>query len=343
AESAITKIENDIAAADDVIYLINILPAPEDITEEYAEAIADARGAYDELTDDQKALIDDETLNKLIDAENALASLHETERVGDAINALPAAEDITIADKEAVEAARAAYDNLTPEQQANIDADTLKKLTDAEEALAQAEADKAAAAAVDEMINALPGPLSITAADKAAVEEARAAFDALTDAQKNQVSLLNKVKLALNEAVIDIAEKAADNAAAQAVKDMINALPEEVTADDKAAVEEARAAYDALTDTQKALIDEDTYNKLTDAEESLKPSVLLGDANGDGEVSIKDVTSIQKHISALEKISDDNLKAADVNGDGVVDIDDATLIQKHLAYYKVDYPIGEMV
>ena len=51
------------------------------------------------------------------------------------INALPSAADITTANKEAVEAARKAYDDLTDAQEAYVSTDTLKKLTDAEEAL----------------------------------------------------------------------------------------------------------------------------------------------------------------------------------------------------------------
>ena len=61
---------------------------------------------------------------------------------------------------------------------------------------------------------------------------------------------------------------AADEAAAQKVTDLINALPEgnKVTEKDKTAVEAARAAYDALTDAQKKLVSEATLKRLTDAE-----------------------------------------------------------------------------
>ena len=49
----------------------------------------------------------------------------------------------------------------------------------------------------------------------------------------------------------------------------INALPEEATLVDKAAIKAARDAYDALTDAQKALVSTDTFKKLTDAETAL--------------------------------------------------------------------------
>ncbi len=342
-EAAIQKIENDIAAAQAVTDMINALPAAEDVTMDDARDIITAAAAYNLLTPDQKPLVTEETVQKLKDAQDGLRSAAQVEIVKDMINELPAAEDVTLADKEDIETVRDAYDALTDAQKEKIDEETLQKLTDAEDALAKAEADKAAADAVDEMIKALPNPLSVTADDKDAVEAARAAFDELTDAQKNLVPLVDKVKLALDEAVLDAIAKAADAAAAQAVKDMIDALPEDITEDDRAAVEAARAAYDELTDAQKELIDEDTLKKLTDAEDSLNHKILLGDANGDGVVDISDVTAIQMHVAEMKVLEGDQLRAADVNMDGEVAIDDASILQVYLAETEVAYPIGEWI
>ena len=61
-----------------------------------------------------------------------------------------------------------------------------------------------------------------------------------------------------------------DDAAADQVIEQINALPTEITLDNKAAVEAARAAYGDLTDAQKALVPADTLKKLTDAEAAIK-------------------------------------------------------------------------
>ncbi|MBR1481841.1 MAG: dockerin type I repeat-containing protein [Ruminococcus sp.] len=66
---------------------------------------------------------------------------------------------------------------------------------------------------------------------------------------------------------------------------------------------------------------------------------ILGDADSDGDVTISDVSYIQKYIAELET-PDFNEKAADVNGDGSITIDDATLIQQFIAEMPVDYPIG---
>ena len=60
-----------------------------------------------------------------------------------------------------------------------------------------------------------------------------------------------------------------DAKAAQAVTDMIDALGE-ITLEKEADVAAARAAYDELTDAQKALVTEETLKKLTDAEATIE-------------------------------------------------------------------------
>ncbi len=256
-KDAVDKIEGDIAAAQAVADQINALPAAEDVALESAYEIAGARAAYNALTEDQKNLIDDETLNKLTAAEAALQSLVDVDIVERMINALPDAENVTYSDKAAIEDARAAYDALTDDQKALVNPETVDKLTAAEEALAPILEDVAAAQAVSDKIKALPAATKVTVADKAAIDEANDAYNALTDAQKSYVPLADKVKLAAVKGALDAAEKAAeDEAAAAAVEDMIRALPGAgaVTLDDKAAIEDARAAYDALTPDQKRLV-----------------------------------------------------------------------------------------
>lgn len=78
------------------------------------------------------------------------------------------------------------------------------------------------------------------------------------------------------------------------------------------------------------------------------PCVLLddavaGDVNGDGSITIGDVTDIQRNIADLEVLDGLHLLAADVNRDGEVDITDATDIQLYLAGYDTSYPIGEPI
>ena len=67
---------------------------------------------------------------------------------------------------------------------------------------------------------------------------------------------------------------------------------------------------------------------------------IVGDANGDGEIDIKDATLIQKYSVGIDKQDiyplDSHIKwlrfaCADVNGDGIISILDATCVQKYLA------------
>ena len=265
ADFTIFSDASEMEAAEAVAAMINALPAAEDVTVDDKDAIEAARAAYDALTDGQKTLIDTETLAKLTAAEEALAAADAAanqaaaDAVAEMINALPAAADVTVDDKDAIEAARAAYEALTDAQKALIDTDTLAKLAAAEEA-----ANRAAADAVTAMIDALPAA-DVTVDDKGAIEAARAAYEALTDAQKAFINNDTLAKLTAAE------EALADQTAAKAVADMIDALPKatDVTVDDKDAIEAARAAYEALTDAQKALINNDTLAKLTADEEAL--------------------------------------------------------------------------
>lgn len=59
--------------------------------------------------------------------------------------------------------------------------------------------------------------------------------------------------------------------------------------------------------------------------------VDLGDVNGDGGVTIDDVTLIQKYLASMVELDSKQIKAADVTGDGDVSIDDVTKIQKFIA------------
>lgn len=59
-----------------------------------------------------------------------------------------------------------------------------------------------------------------------------------------------------------------------------------------------------------------------------------GDADGNGKVTIQDVTDIQRYLAELEALADKQLAAADANGDGKINISDATHLQKYLAEFK---------
>ncbi|MBQ4105643.1 MAG: starch-binding protein [Clostridia bacterium] len=69
---------------------------------------------------------------------------------------------------------------------------------------------------------------------------------------------------------------------------------------------------------------------------------LLGDADSNGKVNVKDATAIQKVIALLE-VSNYNNKAANVDGNAFVNVKDATMIQKWVALLLPDSDIGTLV
>ncbi len=69
--------------------------------------------------------------------------------------------------------------------------------------------------------------------------------------------------------------------------------------------------------------------------------VLLGDADLDDKITIKDATVVQKSTAKLTTLEGDAEKAADADCSGAVNIKDATAIQKYVASIDTDYPIGE--
>jgi hypothetical protein len=68
---------------------------------------------------------------------------------------------------------------------------------------------------------------------------------------------------------------------------------------------------------------------------------ILGDVDGDGEVTILDATMIRRYEVQLGTLSDRQQLAADVDGDGEVTILDATWIQRYLNSLKAPEGIGK--
>lgn len=67
-----------------------------------------------------------------------------------------------------------------------------------------------------------------------------------------------------------------------------------------------------------------------------------GDADGDGEITVFDVTKIQRYCVGMAVYGDPvALMNADVDGNGEVEIIDATFLQRYLAGMTTPYPIGE--
>ena len=74
-----------------------------------------------------------------------------------------------------------------------------------------------------------------------------------------------------------------------------------------------------------------------------KDCVLLGDADGDGRITISDATMIQKHLAQFDMPDNFQIKASDVNRDKSININDVTEIQRFLADFGNPHHIGEPV
>ena len=231
----------DLKAADAVEKLIDAIGT---VTLDSEEAIKAARGAYDALTDAQKELVGN--YQTLLDAEAKLADLKAADAVEKLIDAIGT---VTLDSEEAIKAARGAYDALTEEQKELVG--NYQTLLDAEAKLA----DLKAADAVEKLIDAIG---TVTLDSEEAIKAARDAYDALTDAQKEQVGNY--------QTLLDAEAKLADLQAADAVEKLIDAIGT-VTLDSEEAIKAARGAYDALTDAQKAQVG--NYQTLLDAEAKL--------------------------------------------------------------------------
>ncbi|WP_340701054.1 sugar-binding domain protein [Brevibacillus borstelensis] len=187
----------------------------------------------------------------------AAEDLKAAQAVDTKIEALPAVDKLTVDDEAAVKAARDAYNALTGAQQKLVK--KLDVLTAAENKIAElkgnAAEDLKAAQAVDTKIAELPAVADLKLTDEDAVKAARAAYEALTDAQKALVTKLEDLKAA-EDKIAELKGNAADVEAAKAVDTKIAELPAvaDLKLTDEDAVKAARAAYEALTDAQKALV-----------------------------------------------------------------------------------------
>ncbi len=70
--------------------------------------------------------------------------------------------------------------------------------------------------------------------------------------------------------------------------------------------------------------------------------ILLGDVDGDGEVTILDATAVQRHLASIPTFAY-NEAAADTDGDGGISIIDATYIQRWLASLFSNENIGKPI
>ena len=173
------------------------------------------------------------------------------------ISNLPSPGKLTLADASDVRTAKAQFDLLTDEQKKKISEALKKKLSDCYTAITDMEAAKI----VSDAIAALPATPTVD--DIGTIRSAEEAYNKLTDNQKGYLTQREVDKLNNAVSVVSTLEVGY-------VYGLIAALPakDAVTAQDRAKIDAARAAYNNLTEAQKKQVS--NYSKLTDAEEALE-------------------------------------------------------------------------
>lgn len=235
------------------------------ITVEDETAIDEALTAYGGLSGaaqvkitEEKSLLD--TLKtKIGELKQAATDQASADAVIGSINELPAVDELILENKAAVEAARVAYDGLTAEQKALVT--NLDVLEEVEEKMAELEADAAATEAVNEFktnhLVALALKVdTVEIGNEGIIDVALIAYGGLSEAAQVKIteekSLLDTLKIKIGK----LKQAATDQAKADDVTLKIVGLPlaEDLTLEDKEAVEVARSRYDGLTIEQKALV-----------------------------------------------------------------------------------------
>lgn len=320
--AALKKEKADKEAADAVIAQIDALPTAENVTLEHQEAVDAARDAYSKLTDDQKKLVSKETTDKLECAEEKIAQLLEEQAadlVLEEINALPSKEALTLDDEVALAGAEAHYNALSAAQKEYLNGKAPESVAKLGELRTQLEklkkdaADKAAADAVTEKLNALPSEEDVMFQDEAVLKQAREAYDALSDDQKKFVSGEAYDKLEKAEKKLE-----ALKAEAEAVTKQIQELPAvgDLKLEDAEKVSLARSAYDALNADQKQKLTEDgvldtlltAENQIglleREKEEAQKVAEQINSLPEVKELKLADKTAVEQARKAYDALSE---------------------------------------
>lgn len=246
--------------------------------------------------------------------DNASKVVAKINQIGDPI-------ELTDECEEKITAARDAYEQLSPEEKRYVD--NYQTLKDAEKELARLKkvaADQKAAEEVTEKIKALPDVKDLTLNDETQIDEARDAYSKLTDDQKTYVSDETKGKLVSAE------EQMAKLLDAEAITKLIKEIEElpsasDITLNDREAIENAKAHYDALSEEQKGVLEEtspDSVKKLSEVIEQLhalieeddkqkevdKINTLLNELPDKDDVMFRDQTAVTEARDAYDALKD---------------------------------------
>lgn len=274
--------------------------------------ILEAENAYNALSDAQKKYVEKyDTLVKASNDYNIILSNKEAaQEIETLINAIPSPitrENVEEA-RSAINVARSSYNSAGDAIQNFVGEDVYKKLTDAEAELIVADKDIADAVAVEKLIDAL-GEVSL--ASKAKLDAIAVKLGELSPAA---LSYVDSEKIATyNNACERYAVLEAEQAQVQAVIDAIDALGavEDITLEDKEAIEEAEEAFallttalqDRVTNAQTLRDIRAKLNALIKSEADVNSVIKL--INEIGEVTLNSSAKINAARSAYDNLTDE--------------------------------------
>lgn len=133
-----------------------------------------------------------------------------------------------------------------------------------------------------------------------------------------------------------------ENTACTDDTDSTNEATENTTDSEESSIPttESAPSSDATEDTQNTA-ESESHSATPPFEVDDPFTFLLGDADLNGKINIKDATLIQKHSASLVTLTDREKMAADTNHNDVVNVVDATSIQKFVAGIAVKDDIGK--
>ena len=278
AEAKYDNLRNE--AIDDVIDKIELI---DEITLDTKDEIETARAAYNNLADGDKPSVTNYSDLELAEARYAelVAAKEKADKVVEKINAIG---EVNYSDSlDAINDARTAYNALTNDDERYY-VTNYSTLTDAE-----AEYDNLRNEAIDDAINKIELIDEITLDTKDEIETARAAYDNLADGDKPSVTNYSDLELAEAR----YAELVAAKEKADKVVEKINAIGEVNYSDSLDAINDARTAYNALTnDDERYYVT--NYSTLTAAETEYNRqkesiiNVIIELIDGIGEVKYPD-------------------------------------------------------
>ena len=99
------------------------------------------------------------------------------------------------------------------------------------------------------------------------------------------------------------------------------------------------AVFNANHQTEEAYF----FNNTRSIDFKVREQYLIGDIDGDEEVSAVDVTKFQRVIARMESDADDKMRQrGDVNENDGLDMLDVTFLQRYLAHTSIQYPVNEL-